>query len=181
MMRWPAPEPQSALVVLVPEAEKLVAPFRSAYDPAAGAGMPAHITILFPFASPTQTDDAIRSRLQACFSARLPFDYKLAGIKRFPGLLYLAPEPDGPFRALTLSVCEVFPECSPYEGKHPDIVPHLTVASVTNGPALERIAHDLAAVAGRLLPIPAKATEIALMDNRHGPWAVVTTFPLGRS
>jgi hypothetical protein len=40
---------ESALVVLVPEAEPLVGPFRERYDPSASAGMPAHITINYPF------------------------------------------------------------------------------------------------------------------------------------
>ena len=37
---------QSALVVLVPEAEGLVKDFRDRYDPSATAGVPAHITLL---------------------------------------------------------------------------------------------------------------------------------------
>jgi hypothetical protein len=40
---------ESALVVLVPEAEAATKPFRDQYDPAAAAGVPAHITLLYPF------------------------------------------------------------------------------------------------------------------------------------
>jgi len=38
-----------AIVVLVPEAETLVEPFRKIFDPSAAKGMPAHITINYPF------------------------------------------------------------------------------------------------------------------------------------
>lgn len=40
---------ESALVVLVPEAEALVKSFRDRHDPSAAAGVPAHITLLYPF------------------------------------------------------------------------------------------------------------------------------------
>ncbi len=178
MNRWPASESQSALVVVVPDAEKLVSPFRISYDPAAAAGVPAHITILFPFVPPAQTDDTTLSRLRSCFRAQQAFDFRLFGIKQFPGVIYLAPEPDAPFRDLTLAVWKAFPECPPYEGKHADVVPHLTVGQTTDEQELERIVQELAAVAERFLPVPARATDIALMNNSHGPWEVVTTFPL---
>ena len=181
MNRWPRPEPQSALVVLVPEAEPLVAGLRAAHDPAAAAGVPAHITILFPFAPPAQIDDDAIDRLRAIFGAHRSFEYRLVGIGGFPGLVYLAPDPEDPFRALTLALQEDFPDYPPYEGRHPVVVPHLTVGTSADEGALERIARDLASSAEGVLPIPARATGIALMDNTPGPWRVVTMFPLGRS
>lgn len=59
--------------------------------------------------------------------------------------------------------------------------PHLTVGATTDEQALERIAQDFAVAAETFLPIPASATEIALMNNTSGPWKVVTTFPLDGS
>lgn len=181
MDRWPMPEPQSALVVLTPEAEKLVAQFRASHDPAAAAGVPAHITVLFPFVSPARIGNTALNRLRALFCAHQPFDFRLIGIKQFPGVIYLAPVPADPFRSLTLAVWAAFPECPPYEGKHVDIVPHLTVGSATDEQVLAGMTQDLAAAAERVLPILVRATEVTLMDNRHGPWAVVTTFALGGS
>ncbi|MDF1545295.1 MAG: hypothetical protein P1R58_09360 [bacterium] len=40
---------QSLLVVLVPEAKQLVKSFCDESDPSASDGMPAHLTINFPF------------------------------------------------------------------------------------------------------------------------------------
>lgn len=181
MDRCSTQQSQSALVMLIPQAEKLVATFRAAYDLAAAVVMPTHATILFPFVLPEQIDDMTVNRLRACLCARQPFDFNLFGIKRFSRHIYLAFEPEDSFQALTLAVWEAFPDCPPYEGKYSDIIPHLTVGSVTNEQVLERIAQDLMVVAERFLPIPVRATEVALMDNRQGPWAVVETFPLGGS
>lgn len=117
MNRWPTPEPQSALVVLVPDAEKPVAPFRTTHDPAAAAGVPAHVTVLFPFVSPVQTDDSTLDCLRARFRVHRPFHFRLIGIKQFPGVIDLVPEPNASLRALTLVVWAAFPDCPPYARK----------------------------------------------------------------
>jgi len=62
------PSSESALVVLVPEAEAVVKPFRDQYDPSAAAGMPAHITLLYPFQVPDEVDQMTLDRLRDCFA-----------------------------------------------------------------------------------------------------------------
>ena len=95
------PVAESALVVLVPEAEARVGSFRERHDPSAAAGVPAHITLLYPFLAPDEIDAAAIESLQQCFASIQPFRFALAGIRRFPGVLYVAPEPSEPFRELT--------------------------------------------------------------------------------
>lgn len=170
---------ESALVVLVPEAEALVKPFRDRYDPSAASGMPAHITLLYPFQAPGNIDDATISKLRDCFARFEPIRFSLAAVKRFSEVLYLAPNPDEPFRQLTLAIWNLFPETPPYRGKWPDIVPHLSVAWVASERELTAIENEFAKASHDKLPIPAVASEVALMDNRSGRWEVRTTFGLG--
>jgi len=54
---------ESTLSILVPEAEGLVGSFRVRYDPAAKDGMPAHITLLYPFKSPSEIDGLVLDTL----------------------------------------------------------------------------------------------------------------------
>jgi hypothetical protein len=62
---------------------------------------------------------------------------------------------------------------------HAEVIPHLTVAQAADPQALETVAAEfLPAAAGRL-PISARAAEVALMDNRNGPWALSGSFRLG--
>jgi hypothetical protein len=68
---------ESALVFLVPEAEALVGRFRDRHDPAAAAGMPAHITLLYPFKSPDAIDAAVERALRQCFAPFAPFPSSL--------------------------------------------------------------------------------------------------------
>src|SRR2546423_848115 len=105
---------ESALVVLVPEAEAVAKPFRDQYDPSAAAGMPAHITLLYPFKAPDEVDDITLGKLRECFAQFEPIRFSLATIHRFLiEVLYLAPEPDEPFRQLTMSISNLFPETPP--------------------------------------------------------------------
>jgi 2'-5' RNA ligase len=171
----------SALVVLVPEAEAAVKSFRDRFDPSAAAGMPAHITLLYPFRPPDEVDGVLLDSLRECFTRFAPIQFTLGSIRRFPvEVLYLAPEPDEPFRQLTLAIWGRYPETPPYGGKWPDIIPHLSVASLADERQLDGIADDFVEASRGSLPIRATASEIALMDNRSGRWQVRALFGLGR-
>lgn len=172
---------KSALVVLVPEAEPLVKPFRDRYDPSAAAGVPAHITLLYPFKSPDEVDQAVLDDLRHCFRRFASFRFALAPIRRFPdAVLYLAPAPDEPFRQLTLAIWDRYPDTPPYGGNWPDVVPHLSVAWVKDEQRLDRIADDFAQASQGRLPIEATARDVALMEKRSGHWLIRATFSLRR-
>ena len=175
------PPIESALVVLVPEAERLVKPFRQQYDPSAAAGVPAHITLLYPFKHPDQVDRTVLDDLRQCFGRFGSFGFSLALIRRFPdAVLYLAPEPDEPFRQLTLAIWNRYPETPPYGGKWPDVAPHLSVAWARDEQMLDRIADDFAQASQGRLPINATAAEVALMEKRTDHWLIRATFVLRR-
>jgi 2'-5' RNA ligase len=170
---------ESALFIFVPEAEGLVKPFRDRYDPSAAAGVPAHITLLVPFKPPDEINEAVLDDLRRCFARFAPFEFSLASIRRFTDVIYLAPEPDEPFRQLTLAIWERYPEAPPFGGKWPDIIPHLTVAQLTDEQQLDRIADELTQACREKLPIYATVVETLLMDNRSGRWLTRATFSLG--
>jgi len=62
---------ESALVVLVPEAEAWVHSFRDRYDPSAAAGVPAHVMLLYPFRPPHNID--MTSSIWARFPDTTPY------------------------------------------------------------------------------------------------------------
>lgn len=171
---------ESALVILVPEAEPLVASFRARHDPSAAEGVPAHVTLLYPFAPPDQIDTTELDALRGLFAPIMPFGFAMTAARRLPGgVLYLAPEPADAFRQLTLAIWQRFPALPPYGGRHADIVPHLTVAQIADAVALDCVAAAFAATAQGRLPIAASAAEVALLDNCAGRWQINATFRLG--
>lgn len=178
MKRWPVAEAQSALVVLVPGAEELVGAFRAQYDPSSAAGVPAHITLLYPFMPPAEIDESVMRRVRGSVSVHSPFDFDLSEIRQFPGTVYLAPRPEARFLSLMRSLWQAFPDHPPYEGQHADVVPHLTVGTGLKASERDQIVRALTRAGVAALPIRGRVTEIALLDNEDGPWRVVAVIPL---
>jgi 2'-5' RNA ligase len=84
-------------------------------------GMPPHVTLLSP--SP---DDA--AAIAGALSGFAPFNVTFARLNRFPGTLWLEPEPSRPFVRMIETLTARFPDRRPYGGTFAEVVPHLTVA-----------------------------------------------------
>ena len=169
--------PQSALFAPVREADPWVKDLRERYDPTATVGVPAHITVLFPFISPDLiTDDDLAIAAKTCQRTR-PFEFRLEQIGRFPESLYLVPEPSEPFILLAEAIAREFPEYPPYGGKFPKIIPHLTVAD--RSAELSDIAEaELLEIIKDLGPIHAVCNVVELYENSSGHWRWAQSFPL---
>jgi len=170
-------ERESALIVPVPEAEELVGAWRERYDDSARTGVPAHVTLLYPFLPPEEITPADLERLAALFAAAPPTRYRLAEVRRFSrGVLYLAPEPEAFLRELTGQIWSMYPHRPPYGGAFEDVIPHLTVAQVADHAVLD----DVEAAVAPGLPVAAHATEAWLMlHDDDGWWRAGHRFPLG--
>src|SRR4051812_9857462 len=83
--------------------------------------LPPHVTVLYP--SPGDVESI--AQVLAPFAA---FDVTFARLDRFPGTLWLAPEPAAPFSAMTEPMVARHADHPPYRGIFTSIVPHLTVA-----------------------------------------------------
>ena len=172
---------ESVLLIEVPEAEPLVGAYRTRYDPVAAHGVPAHVTVLFPFLAPDEIGRAEIDDLEALFADADPFDFMLAAVAEFPGVWYLAPEPAESFRALTRLVVARYPEFPPYGGVHGSaITPHLTVAQSANPAEFAMIGTEFKAACAATLPIRSRAQTVLLMHNVSGEWTVRRSFRLGR-
>jgi 2'-5' RNA ligase len=164
----------SALVVPVPAAEPLVRRWRERDDPSAAAGMPAHVTILYPFIRARAIDAAVERELAAVVGRFAAFDFRLERFGRFPGVLYLAPEPGAPFVEVTRAIAERWPAYQPYGGAFSEIVPHLTIAAGEEPAGAEQELEPQ-------LPVAARAEEVWLMTKPwRRDWRVRLKLPLAR-
>ncbi|MEU4328690.1 2'-5' RNA ligase family protein [Nonomuraea dietziae] len=166
---------QTALVVNVPAAEPVVGRWRGLYDSSARYGVGAHVTVLYPFLTLGRIDAGARDELARLFAARRAFDLTFRATGRFPGVLYLAPEPAGPLRELTGAVAARWPEAPPYGGRYPDAIPHLTVADGAEPDVMAEIEADLVA----RLPFTAQAGGVTLVAFDGTTWRAEQFFPLG--
>ena len=170
---------ESALVVLIPEAESLVKSFREQYDPSAAVGVPAHVTILYPFKPPDELTADVIATLQDLVSRLPSFNVSFQEFQGFPDILYLAPIPAEPFQRLTEIIASKYPETPPYGGAFTEIVPHLTIAQVSDRQKLDGIANEFREMSRAKLPIHARVNTVALMDNSSGYWKLRAQFSLG--
>jgi 2'-5' RNA ligase len=178
--RTPVGRGTTALVVLVPEAEALVGPFRSRYDPVAPLGMPPHVTILFPFLPESDLGPELLARLERHFAGFEPFDYEFRRTGVFPGILYLRPEPEAPFSEIIEATLALFPTLEPYGEPGLEPSPHLTVAHADTEAELEEIRSSFEESLARHGAIRGVAPEATLMLHSGTAWLSVNAFPFGR-
>jgi 2'-5' RNA ligase len=155
---------RTALIVAVPEAEPAIGALRLQHDSSAALGVPAHVTILFPFAPPEELDEAALAGLFAHFR---PFDFVLDSVERFEeGAVWLHPRPSAPFEDLTAAVAERWPKYPPYEGAYDEPIPHLTVSETPVDVEVQ-------------LPIACHASAVTLIEQSEADdrWSVRRVFP----
>lgn len=169
---------EAALVILVPEADALVGSFRELYDPAANLGMPAHITINYPFNAYSNDKPGVLDELGKLFLKYPCFQFCLNKIRSFPGVLYLAPEPEHPFVQLAKAVWEKFPDSPPYDGVHEGIIPHLTFAHIEDRKLNNSVCEEFLAYSKGRLPVCATARVVWLMGLHQGKWGKREAFEL---
>lgn len=170
--------PVSGLIIEVPESEPAVGQLRMRLDPSAALGVPAHVTVLFPFVDPELIDARVLERVAAVARTSRPFDYGFSTTGWFDDrVLFLAPDDPAPFRDITAWLWGAFPSCPPYVGRFDEVVPHLTIA---DGARLDAMLE-----AERLLrsdlPIVGRAAQLSLMAQApDGRWSHRARWTLGQ-
>ena len=173
--------PQSAILVPVPGAGPVVERLRARLDRSASRGVPAHVTVLYPFVPPRQITAAVIEMAAAAVRSVPGFGCRFAGTDWFgEDVLWLAPEPAGPFRALTAAVHAAFPQYPPFGGAFADVIPHLTVGDRPEGGI-----SALRAAQAQVLPMLPVRTYVGcawLMTGTRAPgsWPRLAAFPLGQ-
>ena len=169
---------ESAVIVPVPEAEPVVGEFRAALDRTTAWGVPAHVTVIYPFLPPERLDHREMERLRAAVRSVPHFEVSFSDVRWFDDTaVWLAPHPADGFRALIDTVWAAFPECPPYRGVFGASVPHLTVGADDDLGAMSAAGR---AVAARL-PITASvgAAHVFQGSDAPGAWRSVAELPLG--
>jgi hypothetical protein len=101
----------------------------------------------------------------------------LASIGCFPGIVFLAPDPADRFVAVTNALADLFPEHPPYLGAHSSVVPHLTVAHVTQSQQTAVVSELSAGLP--MEGISSVCCTVSLIENSSGRWELMDAFTLG--
>lgn len=169
---------ESALVVLFPTVDAVVSSYRSRLDSGAVLGVPAHVTVLYPFMPPELLSPAVLAELRHLLGQFPPFDTTFAQPGWFDnGLVYLRPTPDVPFRELTAAVAARWPDWPPYGGVHGEPTPHLTIGDIGTRDEHARAAEAIVPA----LPIHAHSSTVHLYTGSQMPntWTEHAVIQLG--
>jgi hypothetical protein len=165
---------ESAIIVPIPEVEPVVGPLRLQYDGSARLGVPAHLTLLYPFL-PAQAVVAEISTLRSACASIEAFPFSFTEVRRFPETAYLHPDKSETFAQITRILVGIWPDCKPYNGAFAEITPHLTVADRVNHETLSAVGDSLRPH----LPIRCVAREAWLLTSDNaGMWSRKDRFPL---
>jgi len=149
---------ESAIIVPV-RVPVAVNRLRERMDPSAAEGVPAHVTLLYPFMPPSQLRDDVRRTIEDIVAAEAAFQIVFNAVRRWPNVVHLEPEPAEPFRRLTVALAAAFPDYPPYGGAFDQVVPHLTVA--------QDVSEEYFAAAEHALP-----AELPIRDFAHEAWLI---------
>lgn len=175
-----APEPtETAVIVPIAAVEPAVGTHRHVLDPAERWGVPAHVTVLYPFLDPSEISQEVIATLATAVASVHEFDCRFAHTQWFgDDVLWLNPDPDQPFRQLTTAVWQAFPQHPPYGGVHDDVVPHLTVADARGADLTAMRAAERAVQAD--LPVAAHVDTVLLIAGTTAPnsWRLLQELTL---
>jgi 2'-5' RNA ligase len=164
----------TALVLFVPEADPAVCSWREAHDPSAAEGMPAHITVLYPFVADETLNDQLLGEIATICGEVPAMGFTFSEFGRFPGVLWLKPDTTLCSQLVT-RVRTRWPECLPYGRSNLEVIPHLTI---TDG-ASEAVAAQAQADVGRYLPLEAAISAVTLVVFDGRAWVRQHEFTLG--
>jgi 2'-5' RNA ligase len=181
------PSWETILLLPVPAAEPAVGRHRARLVESARGGVPAHITVLYPFLPPAGISEPLLASLGRLFAGFQAFEFTLDRVCWFgEEVVWLGPRDPAPFSALISAASTAFPACLPYGGQHAEgLPPHLTIGKSQAGG--QQALRDAAELVGPRLPIEAIAAEVALMagprpgtpNTPPGQWRTIAAFPLG--
>ncbi|MGO4598556.1 2'-5' RNA ligase family protein [Terrabacter sp. 2RAF25] len=172
---------ESALLLAIPAAEPAVARHRERHDLSARMGVPAHVTVAYPFKPWALVEDGDLSALAALCRATPALDLMFSRTGWFgDDVLFLEPDDLGSIVALTRRVERAFPDYPIYGGVFDDLHPHLTVGHGSGVAALRAIEQELASQ----LPLSQVVDRLQLwsgppLASATPGWRLMRSFPLG--
>ncbi|MFN2418632.1 MAG: 2'-5' RNA ligase family protein [Candidatus Limnocylindria bacterium] len=147
---------------------------RLVHDAVAADGIPAHVTVLYPFVPRDRLTNDVRQATTDVFSAIPAFDYRFDRVGRFGDTtVFLTPEPASAFAGLTDAGRTRWPQHPPYGGVFEVVVPHLTVGDGLDGLTADAVEVAASQALTRHGPVVGRATDVALVTRgADGRWSV---------
>ena len=119
---------RTGLVIPVPAADGLLELVEARHPGSVRQGVPAHVSLLYPFVGVAELSDRDTEVLRELFLEQEPMRVVFGECYRRGGFVALRPSPLEGLTELTNRTRRRWPDVVPYEGLYGDVEPHLTVA-----------------------------------------------------
>ncbi|EOD64107.1 2'-5' RNA ligase family protein [Amycolatopsis vancoresmycina] len=163
----------TALVILLPAAEPVLAAVRRVDPALVRPGLPAHVTALYPFLADGSLGDAELAAVRSLAADLLPTDVQLTEFVTAPGFAAI-PAPG--LQGVADAACARWPDVQPYGGRFgPRPAAHLTVAMGGSEATLEQVGREVRP----LLPVVDRAEMLRLVALTERGWESRLEAPLG--
>jgi hypothetical protein len=171
---------ETAIVVPVEGAELLLSTAATALDFDRPPGMPAHVTLLYPFVDAERLVVGHAYEAQRALSGVQPFECSFSSIGRFddpPVAIYLEPKPVEQFSAMIEALIEAFPKFPPYGGAVEEVVPHLTIVETAD----RNLWAEAEEWVKPQLPVRTSVQGFSIYTQTDTGWVEQFKLPLGRA
>ncbi len=167
---------RTGLVIPVPAADALLGSVGARYPGTVRAGLPAHVSLLYPFVVAAELDERVATALHELFVEQVPIPVDFVECFRRGGFVALRPEPSDRLNELMTETWRRWPDVVPYEGAYRDVEPHVTIAMRCSEQLAVRIEQEVTAE----LPICAELREAWLLAFED-QWILRDRFEFGDS
>ena len=170
---------ETAIVVPVEGADLLLAAAATAFGFDRPPGVPAHVTLLYPFVDAERLVVGHAHEAQRALSDVQPFDCSFSSIGRFddpPVAIYLEPKPVEQFSAMIEALIAAFPKFPPYGGAVEEVVPHLTIVETADRDSWA----EVEAWVKPQLPVRTSVQAFSIYVQTDTGWVERFKLPLGR-
>lgn len=163
-------------MLLVPPADAVLSAVAQQYPEAVRDGVPAHVSLLYPFLPADELDEDVINALSDLLAQSGPMTVALDEVQRQDEFVALRPDPITGLRELSAAVQARWPDVVPYDGRFGDVDPHVTIALHTTAERATTIAEQ---IVPPLVPISAELRDVWLVAYSGGRWTVRQKFVLG--
>lgn len=168
---------ETAVVIVLDDARPQLEPVRAEFHAGSVAmGIPLHVTLLYPFASPGEVTEEALADIFGGFEA---FRLTLTGVATWPQVVYAVPEPRERLRAMMHALFEKYPEYPPYGGEIAEPEPHATLSELEADDSPGEITAGIRARTESLFPLTCEIRDVALLEEYEPErWRERCRFPL---
>ena len=164
-------EGRTGVIIPVPSADPLLTTLGQRHPGAVREGVPAHVSVLYPFVPAEELDADVERVLADIGQVTSSTEVTFEQCRRVGNFVYSPPDPPADVNRLIAAVRGHWPDVLPYGGAVEDVGPHLTIAMRTT----EQTAAAIEGEVAEELPIAAQLREMWLVVFADG-WRVRRRF-----